>query len=251
MEVQKVNDLIKVQSKEPGYKLNGWVWTKSSDRVLWSPAVSYCADRGTKLVTLDDAVEFRHDMDGADNSNDYQHTGTLLALVDDGRAGLRAHVYEPSADELKKIAKKVVETPYIDVSLGSELGRQVLKFSKDTGRSFIVPPQNLSLAVAANEAGDSEYSKNDVVRKLMPSNASKNAAVIQGKGYSNGNVLIYPDDSLPNGIVRIRPVGLGDDVCIYYAYNYFFNVGLARGLVHDEQKIFTGNEGRRVAKSRK
>ena len=90
-----------VPTREAGYKLNDRIWTKSFEPRIWAGGVLYCSIRDAKLQTLDGAVEFRHDTNGADYSADYQNTGTLIALVID-REALRAHVYEPEQEELEQ-----------------------------------------------------------------------------------------------------------------------------------------------------
>ncbi|MBI4147851.1 hypothetical protein HY490_01025 [Candidatus Woesearchaeota archaeon] len=250
MAIQEVNDLItvRVPTTEKGYedKGSGRQWTKSSDWFpRWKLGVQYCADRDAKLLTLDDAVEFRHDMKGDDHSYERQLTGTLIGFVSDGRAGLRAYVYDPSAEELLDIANRLGGGEwYVDVAKRSALERKFV----NSDRTFLVPAQNLVLPVEANANGDSQYRKNDDVRCLMPNNAAKNAAIIKGRGFGNGLVLFYRPQLSAN-TMRILPVGLVGigDVCSNDGFGYG---GRARGLVHVAQKSSSGNKGRQRVRSR-
>lgn len=245
MAFKETKDLItiRVPTKEPGYELNGRIWTKSSEPGIWADGVLYCGIRGARMLTLDGAVEFRHDTDGADNSANSQHTGTLLALVRDGEA-LRAHVYEPGQDELGQLARReginTGSASYIDVGTSSDLGKQIIKFTSNTGRTFIVPQKDLGLSVKP-KGGVTEYGTNEAVLKLMPQCAEKNAAYIAGRNSDKGFVW-FDRPVLQSEQMRIRPVVLGgvgcidDGVCADYDFGYSRR---ARGEVHVGQKNST------------
>jgi len=236
MAVKQVQGLITVQvlTIEDGYEdvVSGRKFTKSSDwSDRWKLGFQYCAERGATPLTLDDTVWFRHDTGGMDYSDERQLTGTFIGLVSDGRAGLRAHVYDPSAEELLDIAKSFGnDDRYVDVAQGSVLERKFV----DGGRTFPVPANDLVLSVEADASGKSVYSENHGVRSLMPKNAATNAAIIKGKGYDTGRVWFY-HPALPKGTMRILPVGLGGVGCSdVYGIDADGNVdgGRARGLVH-------------------
>ena len=256
MAIQEVNDLITIQvsMQESGYedKDTGRKFTISSDFLPWNLGVQYCADRDAKLLTLDDAVEFKYEVNGADYFNQRRLTGTLIGFVSDGRAGLRAYVYDPSAEELLDIAAKVSDDDigYLDITKRSELKINFL----NSDRTFIVPKTDLELSVDADKNGDSEYSRNDVVRCLMPNNAAKYAAVVEGKGHNHARVWFYrPKPKPPKGMMRILPVGIGGvEYNFYYvdASSEFGDDGRARGVVHVAQKISRGKKGRRKVASR-
>lgn len=188
MAIQEVNDLItvRVPTTEKGYedKDSGRRWTKSSEPGIWAEGVSYCGIRGAKMQTLDDAVEFRHGSNGADGSSNYQHTGTLIALVNDGKV-VRAHIYEPEQDELEKLASredvKAGCAYFIDVDSTGDLGKRIIDSTNTTGRTFIIPNEKLRLSVLPAD-GVTDYGKNEVVLQLMPRCAEKNAAYMQARG---------------------------------------------------------------------
>ena len=235
MALKQVNDLItiNVPTKEPGFNLNDRTWTKSSDYTHWKAGALYCAVRDTTLQTLDDAVEFRHASNGADNSNNYQHTRTLIGYATDGRAGLRAFLWEPSLDQLKELAKHPqIDDSYLQISAKDVLAKQFKK-----GSTFLVPAQNLELSVAPNAEGESAYSSNDIVKLLIPNHAKDNAAYI-GKRHKNGLVW-FDRPNLPKGEMRVRPVGLGGGVFssidFVFAVGCFDNVRLARGVASGQK----------------
>ncbi|HLC33158.1 MAG TPA: hypothetical protein VJJ82_04995, partial [Candidatus Nanoarchaeia archaeon] len=206
--IKEVPNLVPVSGKEPGYEFNGKIWTKSSGLVYWHEGVAYCAARNGPLQTLDEAVEFRHDSGGADSSGKLQLTGTLLAVDHDNCA----HVYEPSLAKLVVVAsipEVIQRMPYFDVREDGELGTAILNYSKSKERSFVVPSEHLVFSVSADAQNDSDYSRNETVRKLMPRNAKKNAANIARAGYSCGKIWFARRSTPAKGYLRVRAVGLG------------------------------------------
>ena len=256
MAIEQTEGLItvRVPTKEAGYELNGKIWTKSSDRAVWRDCVQYCSDRKVPLQTLDQAVEFRHDQNGADESDRWQHTGTLLAIVQDGKAGLRAHVYEPEMQELERLADRkdiIAGAAYLDLARGSKLARQILAFAKKTGRTFIVPEKDLALSVALH-GGQTDYGQHEAVRSLMPVCAEKNTANIKSRGYDTGRVW-FARPNLQKDQMQVRPVGLGgDDYDIdgVGAGIQFGSIGRARGVRPSAQKSSSRNEGSEVVVSK-
>ena len=244
MAIQEVKNLITVQEhgkcprQESGYKDDdsGRIWTISSWFNRWKLGVQYCADRGAKLCTLDEIVEF---ILGAgyycNNAYSAHQTGTLIGFVSNGRTSVRAYVYDPSAEELLDIAAKLSDKDeYLDVTERSKIQRKFL----NSDRTFVVQNIDLSLSLEADENGDSNYSMNDVVRCFMPKNAVKYAAVIKGIfGSINGRVWLYHSE-LPKGTMRIRTVGINKYVIgNVYSFRGFGNIDRASGLIHSTQKI--------------
>ena len=230
MAIEEVQGIVSVVPKEVGYVLNGKIWTKLLGVVPWCEGVLYSVQRNGKIVTLDEAVEFRHDSGGVDSSDEYEYTGTLLASTHDGCA----HLYEPSVPELLAIVAHSdirKREHYFDVEVNSKLGQSILAFSANSGRTFVVPSQDLSLLV--NTDADSEYSRHEIVGKLMPVNARKNESCIAQAGYAKGKVWF--GRSLPaQGYLRVRAVGLGwaeENISGIDIGGYFDYGGRARGVV--------------------
>src|SRR3989338_1055749 len=234
---------------EDGYCLNGRLWTKLSEPVSWYQGVAYCAARNSRIQYLDDAVELRHDSESADDSGKRQLTGTLLAVDHDNCA----HVYEPSLAELLLVAsipEVIQRMPYFDVKDDGELGKAILDYSKSAERSFVVPSEDLVFSVSADAQNDSDYSRNETVRKLMPRNAKKNAANIARAGYSCGKIWFARRSTPAKGYLRVRAVGLGGGggvSSVVAGVVGFYDGGWARSVVHvgGAQKISTVNEGRK------
>jgi hypothetical protein len=251
MAIEETKDIISIHFKEAGYKFNGKIWTKSSDPVTWhydfrtwADNVEYCSIRGAQMQTLDSAVEFRHGTNGADNSEKYQHTGTLIALVKYGKA-LRAHIYEPGQEELEQLASRMgTGQPFIDVNSTSDLGRRIIDSTKQTRRTFIVPEEDLELSVLP-KGGHTDYGTNKVVLQLMPRCAEKNAAYVAENEFERIHIL-FDRPVLESGQMRIRPVGLGyndyDNIEGVRADNGFDDGGWARGEIHVKPKKSTGKE---------
>lgn len=232
---------IHFRAKEPGFRLNGrsytrssdFSWTKASPYTTWEDSALYCLIRDTNLQTLDDAVEFRHGTNGADKSNDFQHTRTLLGYTNDGRAGLRAFLWEPSLDDIKELVKHPqIGNAYLQFAANDALAKQI----KYSDKTFLMPAQNLKLSVAPNVDGESAYSSNEIVQLFMPKHAKDNAACIS-KFYRNG-IVWFDRPDLSKGEMRVRPVGLGD---IGYTINlvntYNFHDGRPARGVAQSQKI--------------
>lgn len=260
-DVFSVPNVILGTVRESGYRLSDGdkrVWTMSSRVLLWHDGVKYCSARGSKLQTLDDAVLFRHETRRAYDSDLRQLTGTLVAIGNDGEAGLHAYVWEPSADELVALAERddMQKGCYVDVAKNSAIGRRVLK----TDRTFIVPSSfDPELSVKTDEQGNSPYSKDEKVLALMPKNARLNAENIARSGYKTGKIRLHHDRrAWVDGQLRIRPFGLGGTCgCVFsdsdsvYAHDGFYfsertDGSRARGLVHVGVKLPTKNEGRRI-----
>ncbi len=248
--------LVCQPNNEDGFYLNDRLWTKSSPEFSnWQACVEFCSNRNMLLQTLDDAVEFRYKTNGADNSNYYQVTSTLIAMALDEVAGIRAYIFEPDQEEIRILLKRqeiIQNKSHISLDISEDLGQRVKRFANKTGRTFIMPDEDLQLDIKPNESGQSSYGTSVYVAALLPKYAEQNAKYILAYQAEQNSISmfiyqekVYPDNQalgcvcfarpkLEHGQMILLPVGLGgeDDLINYiFADDSFYLWGLARG--HD------------------
>lgn len=131
-------------------------------------------------------------------------------MIRDGKAGPRAFIWEPNAEELEILASHPqITNAYLQLGAQDPLVAKIKAFAEANGRMFIIPKKDLELSVQPDASGNSAYSKHEVVGCLMGAgNAQKNAAVILQNGYEKGLVW-FERPNLSKGGMRVRPLLLG------------------------------------------
>ena len=251
--------------------------TAGSQNRLTSPqAFEFAKEHGGKLQGLGHAIVARavlykddkETKQGLDGSNEYQKTSTISLKFKDGEKVVAAFI-ELDDDE-RSLA--LVQEGYTANNSGRELIKplsdplvsRLIEIARESGRICPALTKRLLELSTIQKKGKSDYGYNTVIVAAVgsPEVAELNAGYLQEHGYNNGFFWDFTTSELEEKLsgtkdhAIIRPVGLGggsyvDVYGIDASYGNFGIVGRARGVVHGEQKISSGNKGRRTTKSRK